>query len=286
MLANRPTVSFEFFPPKDEAGEVQLWDAIAGLAEFAPDFVSVTYGAGGSTRDRTIAIACEIFERTGYRTIAHLTCVGSTRDELIEILNQYKRANIHDILALRGDPVGGPTAEWTATPSGLNHADELVELATSLGGFNIGVAAFPDIHPASRGNFEQDIEVLLRKEELGATFAITQFIFDSARYAQLIDALDARGSKLIVYPGIMAVTNYRQITRMLELSGGTMPARYLNKFGAIKDDAEATKQLGIEIATEICHEVNAAGAQGFHFYTLNTSTATAQVVANLSALLS
>jgi methylenetetrahydrofolate reductase (NADPH) len=286
MLANRPTVSFEFFPPKDAAGEAQLWDAIAGLAEFAPDFVSVTYGAGGSTRDRTIAIACEIFERTGYRTIAHLTCVGSTRDELIEILNQYKRANIHDILALRGDPVGGPTAEWTATPSGLNHADELVELATSLGGFNIGVAAFPDVHPASHGDFEQDIEVLLRKEALGATFAITQFIFDSARYAALVEALAARGSKLIVHPGIMAVTNYRQITRMLELSGGSMPAKYLDQFEAVKDDVEGTKELGIEIASQICHEVHAAGAQGFHFYTLNTSTATAQVVANLSSLLS
>ena len=286
MLGNRPTVSFEFFPPKDEAGETQLWDAIAGLAEFAPDFVSVTYGAGGSTRERTIAIACEIFERTGYRTIAHLTCVGSTRDELIEILNQYKRANIHDILALRGDPVGGPTADWTATPSGLNHADELVELATSLGGFNIGVAAFPDVHPASHGNFEQDIEVLLRKEELGATFAITQFVFDSARYASLIEALAARGSNLIVHPGIMAVTSYRQITRMLELSGGSMPTRYLNKFESVKDDVEATKRLGIEIATQICHEVHVAGAQGFHFYTLNTSPSTAQVVANLSSLLS
>jgi len=286
MPANRPTVSFEFFPPKDEAGETQLWDAITGLAEFAPDFVSVTYGAGGSTRDRTIAIACEIFERTGYRTIAHLTCVGSTRDELVEILNQYKRANIHDILALRGDPAGGPTADWTATPSGLNHADELVELATSMGGFNIGVAAFPDVHPASRGNFDQDIEVLLRKEALGATFAITQFVFDSARYAALIEALATRGSKLIVHPGIMAVTSHRQITRMLELSGGSMPTRYLSRFEALKDDAEGTKKLGIEIATEICHEVHAAGAQGFHFYTLNASAATAQVVSNLSTLLS
>jgi len=286
MLASRPTVSFEFFPPKDAAGEEQLWTAISGLAEFAPDFVSVTYGAGGSTRDRTIAIACEIFERTGYRTIAHLTCVGSTKDELIEILHQYKRANIHDILALRGDPVGGPTAEWTATPSGLNHADELVDLATSIGGFNIGVAAFPDVHPASRGNFDQDIEVLLRKEELGATFAITQFVFDSARYAALIEALAKRGSKLVVHPGIMAVTSYRQITRMLELSGGSMPAKYLDQFESLKDDIEGTKELGIEIATQICHEVHSAGAQGFHFYTLNNSTATAQVVANLSTLLS
>jgi methylenetetrahydrofolate reductase (NADPH) len=154
-----------------------------------------------------------------------------------------------------------------------------------MGGFNIGVAAFPDVHPASNGNIEQDIEVLLRKEELGATFAITQFVFDSHRYAALVEALATRGSKLIVHPGIMPVTSYRQITRMLELSGGHMPDKYLNQFEAVKDDAEATKQLGIEIATQICHEVHSAGAQGFHFYTLNTSSATAQVVANLSTLL-
>lgn len=285
MPNSAPTISFEFFPPKDPIGEEQLWHALSGLNELHPDFVSVTYGAGGSTRERTIAIACDIFERTGLRTMAHLTCVGSTRDELTQILLQYKQANITDILALRGDPVGGPSATWIPTPGGLNHADELVKLAADIGDFTIGVAAFPDIHPASRGNFEQDINVLLRKEALGATVAITQFVFDSAAYARLIDELAKRGSNLEIYPGIMPVTNYRQISRMLELSGGKMPEAYLSKFEALKDNPDDVRALGIEIATKICYEVHESGAAGFHFYTLNTSTATTEVVANLSPLL-
>jgi methylenetetrahydrofolate reductase (NADPH) len=143
------TYSFEFFPPKDPEGEERLWSAMRALEPIAPDFISVTYGAGGTTRDRTIRITSEITERTHIPTVAHLTCVGSTRDELIEILARYKQAGIHNILALRGDPTGGPRAPWTPTPGGLNHANELVELAEEVGGFTIGVAAFPDGHPAS-----------------------------------------------------------------------------------------------------------------------------------------
>lgn len=281
MPVDEPTISFEFFPPKDELGEKQLWQTLDELHSIDPDFVSVTYGAGGSTRDRTVRIACEIFERTGFRTIAHLTCVGSTGDELKEILLHYKDSGIRDILALRGDPAEGPTATWTPTVGGFDHADQLVALAASIGGFVIGVGAFPDIHPASNGNFEQDIEVLLRKERAGATFAITQFVFDSSSYARLVDTLAERGSALTVYPGIMPVTNYKQIKRMLELSGGSMPTQLLAKFDRVKDDPEAVKTLGIEIATQICEEVQQAGAEGFHFYTLNSATATAKVIANL-----
>ena len=174
----RTSYSFEFFPPKDVEGEDRLWVAIDGLKSIAPDFVSVTYGAGGSTRDRSIRIAQEITKRTGISTVAHLTCVGSTRDELIAILHSYKEAGITSILALRGDPTGGPRAPWTPTPGGLNHADELVTLAAEVGGFTIGVAAFPDGHPASGLNLDEDIEVLLRKEKAGASFATTQFFFE------------------------------------------------------------------------------------------------------------
>lgn len=281
MPDNRPSVSFEFFPPKDDAGVEQLWNAIQALEKYSPDFVSVTYGAGGSTRDRTIAIACEIFEKTGYRTIAHLTCVGSTHSELEEILQQYRQANIHDVLVLRGDPAGGPSAEWIPTPNGLNHADELVELAIQMGGFNVGVAAFPDGHPASHHDFEKDLQVLLNKEKLGATFAITQFVFDCEKYLRLTQALKDAGSKLTIYPGIMPVTSYKQISRMLELSGGAMPEQMMARFDAVASDAQATRALGIEIAVQICRELYAAGAEGFHFYTLNNSQATQEVLDQL-----
>lgn len=285
MPSNRPTVSFEFFPPKDAAGEEQLWATIEGLRAFNPDFVAVTYGAGGSTRERTIAIACDIFRRTGFRTIAHLTCVGSTEDELRAILKQYADAGINDILALRGDPAGGPAAEWTPTPNGFTHADELVRLAAQLGNFTIGVAAFPDVHPASNGNFEQDIQVLLAKEKAGATFAVTQFFFDSSHYARLVDALRKAGSQLKVYAGIMPVTNTKQITRMLELSGGHMSNELRERFEATSNNPHETQKLGVEIATQLCEEVNSVGVDGFQFFTLNSSSATQQVLQNLSHIL-
>ena len=284
MPVDNPTISFEFFPPKDEQGEKQLWGAIEELHAIKPDFVSITYGAGGSTRHRTVRIACEIYERTGFRTIAHLTCVGSTREELQDILHHYKESGINDVLALRGDPADGPSADWNPTVDGLDHADQLVELAAEIGDFVIGVAAFPDLHPASNGNFEQDIDVLLRKEQAGATFAITQFVFDSQSYSRLVDTLKDRGSALTIYPGIMPVTNYKQIKRMIELSGGGMPAHIMERFDRFQDDPESVKALGIEVATQICEEVYLAGAEGFHFYTLNFATATSQVIGNLSRL--
>ncbi|MTA51257.1 MAG: 5,10-methylenetetrahydrofolate reductase, partial [Actinobacteria bacterium] len=151
----RPTISFEFFPPKDDQGESNLHATIEALKKFNPDFVTLTYGAGGSTRDRTVRIAAEIILRHQIPTMAHLTCVGSTRDELTEILREYTKAGVKDLLALRGDPVGGPTSEWISTPGGFDYADQLVDLATKVGGFNVGVAAFPDVHPASHGNFQQ-----------------------------------------------------------------------------------------------------------------------------------
>jgi methylenetetrahydrofolate reductase (NADPH) len=202
--------SFEFFPPKDQAGEERLWAAMSALEPIAPDFISVTYGAGGSTRDRTIRITSEITERTSIPTVAHLTCVGSTRGELIEILQKYKEAGIRSILALRGDPTGGPSAPWVPTVGGFNHADQLVELAMEVGGFEVGVAAFPDGHPASQGDLTKDVEVLIRKESLGATFATTQFFFEAQSYKRLVEALAAKGSSLPIIPGILPVTNVKQ----------------------------------------------------------------------------
>jgi methylenetetrahydrofolate reductase (NADPH) len=278
----RTSYSFEFFPPKDVEGEDRLWAAIEGLKSIAPDFVSVTYGAGGSTRDRSIRIAQEITKRTGISTVAHLTCVGSTRDELIAILHSYKEAGITSILALRGDPTGGPSAPWTPTPGGFNHADELVQLADEFGGFTIGVAAFPDGHPASNGDFAKDVDVLIRKEELGATFATTQFFFEADRYIQLVDKLNARGSELTIIPGILPVTNVKLLHRMAELGGTPIPRHIADAFAKVENDPHAVRDLGVEIATSLCQELLAAGAPGLHFYTMNSSTATQEIYRKLN----
>jgi methylenetetrahydrofolate reductase (NADPH) len=263
-------------------GEDRLWAAIEGLKSIAPDFVSVTYGAGGSTRDRSIRIAQEITKRTGISTVAHLTCVGSTRDELIAILHSYKEAGITSILALRGDPTGGPSAPWTPTPGGFNHADELVQLADEFGGFTIGVAAFPDGHPASNGDFAKDVDVLIRKEELGATFATTQFFFEVKQYTRLVEALAARGSQLIIIPGILPVTNVKLLHRMAELGGTPIPTHIADAFAKVENDPHAVRELGVEIATSLCKELLAAGAPGLHFYTMNSSTATQEIYRKLN----
>jgi methylenetetrahydrofolate reductase (NADPH) len=269
--------SFEFFPPKDTEGEGRLWHAIEGLKSIAPDFVSVTYGAGGSTRDRSIRIAREITNRTGIPTVAHITCVGSTRDELLEILKSYKDAKITSILALRGDPVGGPLAPWLPTINGFTHADELVEMAKECGGFKIGVAAFPDGHPSSGGDFKKDIDVLMRKEELGATFATTQFFFDVKAYKNLVDGLRKRGSALTIIPGILPVTNVKLLHRMAELGGTPIPAHIAKAFAEVESDSQAVRELGVEIAVKLCKELLEAGAPGLHFYTMNSSTATVEI---------
>jgi methylenetetrahydrofolate reductase (NADPH) len=273
--------SFEFFPPKDHAGEERLWAAMSALEPITPDFISVTYGAGGSTRDRTIRITSEITERTSIPTVAHLTCVGSTRGELIEILQKYKEAGINSILALRGDPTGGPSAPWVPTVGGFSHADQLVELAMEVGGFEVGVAAFPDVHPASQGDLAKDVEVLIRKESLGATFATTQFFFEAKSYQRLVEALAAKGSSLPIIPGILPVTNVKQLVRMSELSGTEIPADILERFSAIEANQEAVQKLGIEIATDLCEQLLELGVPGLHFYTMNTSSATLEIYRKL-----
>jgi len=251
------------------------------LESIAPDFISVTYGAGGSTRDRTIRITSEITARTHIPTVAHLTCVGSTRAELIEILGKYRDAGIKSILALRGDPTGGPRAPWTTTDGGLNHADELVTLAAEFGGFTIGVAAFPDGHPSSDGDFAHDVDVLLEKEKRGATFATTQFFFDVDKWKSLVEKLAAKGSALPIIPGILPVTNVKQLNRMAELSGVPIPAHISESFAKIEDSPDDVRKLGVEIATQLCQDLLEAGAPGLHFYTMNTSSATREIYSQI-----
>ena len=277
------TFSLEFFPPKDEAGETRLWSALSQLQPLAPDFVSVTYGAGGSTRDRTIRVTSEITKRTSIATVAHLTCVGASKNELIEILNQFKSSGIKSILALRGDPAGGPTAKWQNVSGGLNYAQELVELAVGMG-FKVGVGAYPDGHPASNHDLAKDIEVLLAKEKSGASFATTQFFFEVDKWQALVDKLATAGSNLPVLAGILPITNVKQLNRMVELSGMQVPKFIAEKFEKYSEDLEATKEIGIEIATNLGAELLRRGVPGLHFYTMNSAQSTLAIAKNLGLI--
>ena len=278
-MNSAPSISFEFFPPKDSAGEERLWSALESLKSIKPNFVSVTYGAGGSTRDRTIRITSEIMERAQFEVVAHLTCVGSTKSELEEILDKYKAAGIKQVLALRGDPVGGPSAKWISTANGFDHADQLVEFAISKG-FKVGVAAFPDGHPASHGNFEQDLRVLINKAKLGASFATTQFFFDASKWDSLVKSLAKSGVTIPVIPGILPITNIKQLNRMAELTGADVPDEITRKISAVSESD--VPKVGIEIATELSEKLINLGAPGLHFYTMNNSGATIEIVKNLN----
>jgi methylenetetrahydrofolate reductase (NADPH) len=272
--------SFEFFPPKNDAGEQALWEAIRHLERIRPTFVSVTYGAGGSTRDRTVRITGRIAQETTLTPMAHLTCVGSSVAELRQVVGEYAGAGIRNVLALRGDPPGGPGAPWTPHPRGLNHADELVALVRSLGNFTVGVAAFPDGHPES-SSLDEDAEMLVRKADAGAEFAVTQFVFDADSYVRLRDRVVARGRDLPIIPGLMPVTSFTQVRRMAEMSGTPLPVAVVARLEAVADDPGAIREVGVQIATELSQLLLAEGAPGLHFYTMNRSLATLEVYANL-----
>ncbi|MDF9717804.1 methylenetetrahydrofolate reductase [NAD(P)H] [Nocardioides sp. ChNu-153] len=275
--------SFEFFPPKDAAGEETLWAALTELQPYQPTFVSVTYGAGGTTRDRTIEMTGRIARETSLRVMGHLTCVGHTREELVDVLRAYAAAGVHDVLALRGDPAEGPTAPWTSTPGGFEHAVELVELARSLadelGGLGVGVAAFPEKHPGSLA-VDDDARVLAAKAAAGADFAVTQLFFRASDYFALVERSSAAGADIPILPGIMPITNLTSVKRMAELSGAEVPPEVLRRFEGAADAAEV-RRIGVDVATEMCDELLAGGAPGLHFYTLNRSRATREIFAAL-----
>lgn len=281
VRGEEPSFSFEFFPPKDDAAEAQLWLAIRHLEKLSPTFVSVTYGAGGSTRDRTVRVTGRIAQETGMTAMAHLTCVGSPVAELRSVVGHYAGAGIRNILALRGDPAGGLGTPWTAHPEGLDHADELVALVKRLGDFTVGVAAFPDGHPESN-DLVADVETLLRKERAGAEFAITQMVFDVDNYLRLRDELARRGSDLPVVPAIMPITNARQVIRMAELAGQPMPAAVTERLDRHGGDAAAVRAEGVTIATEAACRLLDEGAPGIHFITMNRSSAALEVFGNLN----
>jgi len=280
LASGRPSYSFEFFPPKTDEGERQLFRAIRELEPLHPTFVSVTYGAGGSTRDRTVRITRRIAEDTTLLPVAHLTCVGASRGELRHVVGQYADAGIRNVLALRGDPPAGAGATWERHPEGLRYAVELVRLLRQLGDFSVGVAAFPEKHPEAV-DLDADARVLLAKWEAGAEFAVTQFFFQSSDYFRLLDRLDALGCRMPVVPGLMPVTNVAQIERMTQLSGAAIPASLAERLHAVDGDPDAVRAVGVEIAVELGQQLLAGGAPGLHFYTLNRSTATREAYAAL-----
>ena len=273
--------SFEFFPPKDEAGEEQLWRAISALEPYRPTFVSVTYGAGGSTRDTTVRVTGRIASETSLTPMGHLTCVGHTREELTAILRSYAAAGVRNVLALRGDPPDGPGTPWTATEGGLRYADELVALVKEIGGFSVGVAAFPEGHREAE-SLDHDVAILLGKQRAGAEFAITEMFFRAEDYFGLVERGRAAGVDIPILPGIMPITNLNQIKRMAELSGREVPAEVVDRVAAHDGDPVAVRAAGIAVAAELCEELLAGDAPGLHFYTLNRSKATLEIFAALN----
>jgi len=273
--------SFEFMPPRDEAGEEQLWSAISALEPYRPTFVSVTYGAGGSTRDTTVRVTGRIARETSLTPMAHLTCVGHTVAEIEGVLDAYADAGIENLMLLRGDPRGGPREPWTPTPGGLTYARELVELVAGRGDFDIGVAAFPEGHPAS-ASLEADADVLVAKARAGATFAVTQMFFTAQNYVELVDRVRDRGVDLPILPGIMPILSLGTIQRQGELIGTSVPADIVRRIEAHAGDPARMRAEGIALAAELCEELLDLGAPGLHFYTLNRSTATLDIFKQLN----
>ena len=280
LSSGQRSFSFELFPPKTDEGERILWQTVREIEALGPTFVSVTYGAGGSTQDRTVRLTGQIAADTTLTPVAHLTCVGASRDELRDVVGQYASVGVTTLLALRGDPPAGLDTPWEPHPGGLTHAVELVELVRSLGSFSVGVAAFPEGHPEST-DLEQDARVLAMKQAAGAEFAITQLFFQVDDYARLVDTAARHGCTMPIVPGIMPVTNVAQIERFAALSGAAFPADLAARFHAVADDAEAVTELGVEVAAQMCERLLQLGAPGLHFYTLNRSRSTIEVFETL-----
>lgn len=278
--AGEQSFSFEFFPPKDEAGEEQLWAAVRALEPYDPTFVSVTYGAGGSSRGTTVRVTRRIAQETSMLPMAHLTCVGHTRAELEDILDEYAAAGVHHVMALRGDPEGGPRAEWTPTEGGLTYASELVEMVAAREDFRVGVAAFPEKHPSSP-SLDHDADVLVAKARAGAEFAVTQMFFRAEDYVGLVERVRERGVDLPILPGIMPILNLAAIRRQGELIGTEVPAEVVERIAAHDGDPVSMRAEGIALAAELCRDLLDAGAPGLHFYTLNRSKATLEIFEKL-----
>jgi methylenetetrahydrofolate reductase (NADPH) len=278
--AERPLVSFELFPSKDAEQHRQLWTTIRQLESLGPDFVSVTYGASGSTRERTITATQQIAEQTTLRPVAHLTAASQSREQLRHVVGAYASVGINHVMAIRGDMPGGPTVPWERHPEGLANATELVELVAGLGDFCIGVAAFPDLHPQTR-DADLDARLLVAKQRAGASFAVTQLFFTAERYFDLVARVRALGSDLPIIPGIMPVTRISQIERFGDLSGAALPSFVTDRLHEVGHDPALVRAAGVDLATDLSEQLLAGGAPGLHFITMNRSPATREIYSRL-----
>jgi methylenetetrahydrofolate reductase (NADPH) len=282
LKTGQPVISFEFFPPKTDEGDRNLLEkTIPALLKLKPDFCSVTYGAGGSTRDKTLMIVDRIQREHALTAMLHLTCVNATKAQLSEVIAQARALGIKNILALRGDPVAGSNAEFTKTEGGFEFSCELVTYVRELGGFSIGTAGFPEGHVACKEGKCVDWDRLKNKIACGADFVITQLFFDNADYFEFRDYLSKAGVTVPIVPGIIPILSTNQIKRFTALCGAKLPSALLQSLEKFADNDDATAEFGVDYATRQCAELLRAGAPGLHFYTLNKAQSTTQIVRNL-----
>jgi methylenetetrahydrofolate reductase (NADPH) len=282
LASGQRSFSLEFMPPRTEKAREQFWHAIRQLEPLKPTFVSVTYGAGGSTRDRTVSITGAIAEQTRLEPVAHLTAVNHSVQELRHVIGSYASVGVRNVLALRGDPPGDPNATWVQHPDGFAHASQLVELVKASGDFCVGVAAFPELHPRSPDE-DSDTQHFVEKCRAGADFAITQMFFHAEDYLRLRERTAARGCDIPIIPGVMPPTSVRILERALELGGCRIPVHLLDQLRAAEQDNDqaAVRKIGVDYAARLSETLLAEGAPGLHFYTLNA----ARVTLDLYALL-